>query len=75
VRQLGHLMNPRDERNWMIPREGTQRRRIYDALVSGKRAGLIMQELGLSRRTYNSERYFITSWAKANARAYAVKNR
>lgn len=62
-------MNPRDGQNWMIPRPGTKRRRIYDALVSGKRAGEIMRDLGLSRPAYNSHRYFITSWANANASA------
>jgi len=68
-------MNPRDERNWMIPRTGTKRRQVYDAIVAGNRAGNIMRELGLSRGAYNSHRHFITSWEKANKSAYDVKHR
>jgi FixJ family two-component response regulator len=74
MRQLGQLMNPRDGRNWMIPRPNTKRRQVYDLLVAGKRAGEIMKELNLSRKTYDSHRYFITSWESANRNSYAVKN-
>lgn len=73
MQQLGQIMNPRDERNWMIPRPNTKRRRVYDALASGKRAGEIMNELGLTRSAYYNHRYFITSWANANASSYANK--
>lgn len=68
MQQLGQLMNPRDERGWMVPREGTKRRQIYDALVAGKRAGEIMREMGMGRKAYNSHRYFITCWENANRR-------
>jgi hypothetical protein len=74
MQQLGQIMNPRDERGWMIPRPNTKRRQVYDALVSGKRAGEIMKELNLSRPAYNSHRYFITSWANANLGSYIQKN-
>jgi FixJ family two-component response regulator len=74
MRQLGQIMNPRDERNWMIPRPNTKRRQVYDLLVAGKRAGEIMKELNLSRGAFNGHRHFITSWDKANKSAYAVKN-
>lgn len=75
MQQLGSTMNPRDERGWKIPRPGTKRRRVYDALVAGKRAGEIMRELGLKRKTYGSHRYSITSWENANRLAYESKNR
>jgi hypothetical protein len=68
-------MNPRDERGWMIPRPGTKRKKVYDALVSGKRAGEIMREMGLSRKAYSSHQWFIANSEKANAAAYAVKKR
>jgi FixJ family two-component response regulator len=74
MRHLGQLMNPRDERNWMIPRPNTKRRQVYDLLVAGKRAGEIMKELNLTRPAYNSHRHFITCWEKANNLSYAVKN-
>lgn len=74
MQKLGQVMNARDERNWMIPRPGTIRRKVYDALVAGKRAGEIMSELGLSRKAYDSHRHFITSWANANRNSYAVKH-
>lgn len=61
------VMNPRDERNWMIPRPGTVRRKVYDLLVAGKKTGEIMRELNLTRPAYNSHRHFITSWEKANS--------
>jgi FixJ family two-component response regulator len=72
--QLGQIMNPRDERNWMIPRPNTKRRQVYDLLVAGKRAGEIMKELNLTRKAYSSHRHFITSWENANKNSYAVKN-
>lgn len=72
MQKLGQLMNPRDERGWMIPRQNTKRRQVYDALKAGKRPIEIMKELNLSRPAFNSHRHFITS-EKANAAAYAVK--
>jgi DNA-binding CsgD family transcriptional regulator len=74
MQKLGQVMNPRDVRGWMIPRPNTKRRQVYDRLVAGKKAGEIMQELGLSRPAFNSHRYFITSSAKANRSSYVVKN-
>ncbi len=75
MQKIGQVMNPRDDNNWMIPRPGTKRRQVYDALVAGKKAGEIMRDLGLSRAAYNSHRHFITSWANANVNSYAVKHR
>jgi FixJ family two-component response regulator len=74
MQRLGQVMNPRDERNWMIPRPGTKRRQVYDALVAGKRAGEIMKELNLSKPAFDSHRYFITSWENANIGSYIQKN-
>lgn len=74
MRKLGQVMNPRDERNWMVPRPNTKRRQVYDALLAGKKAGEIMSDLGLSRKAYDNHRYFITAWAKANRNSYAVKH-
>ena len=73
MQQLGQTMNPRDERNWMVPRPNTKRRKVYDAIRAGKRAGEIMKETGLSRKAYNSHRYHITAWENANRISYAVK--
>jgi hypothetical protein len=75
VQRLGQVMNPRDERGWMIPRPGTKRRKVYDALVAGKKAGEIMKELGLHRKAYSSHQYFIAHTENANAIHYAGKNR
>lgn len=38
-------VRPRDERGWMIPREGTISRRIYDLLVAGKTRADIARDL------------------------------
>ncbi len=73
MQRLGQVMNPRDERNWMIPRPNTKRRQVYDLLVAGKKAGEIMKELNLTRPAYNSHRHFITCWEKANKSSYAVR--
>ena len=73
MQQLGQTMNPRDERNWMVPRPNTKRRKVYDALRAGKRAQDIMKETKLSRSAYNDHRYKITSWEKANRISYGVK--
>jgi FixJ family two-component response regulator len=74
MQRLGQVMNPRDERNWMIPRPGTKRRQVYDALVAGKRAGEIMKELNLTRKAYSDHRHFITCWENANLNKYAVRS-
>jgi FixJ family two-component response regulator len=75
MRQLGQTMNPRDERGWMIPRPGTKRRQVYDALIAGTKAGKTILAMGLTRKAYDNHRHFIMSWQKANASNYAVKNR
>jgi hypothetical protein len=75
MQQLGSTMNPRDERGWMIPRPGTKRRKVYNALVEGKKAGEIMKELGLHRKAYSSHQYFIANTARANAGRYARDHR
>ena len=74
MRKPGEIMNPRDEQGWMIPRSGTKRRKVYDALKAGKRAGEIMKEFGLSRPAYNSHRHFIVRTENANRHSYAVKH-
>jgi hypothetical protein len=75
MQQLGHVMNPRDERGWMIPRPNTKRRKIYDALVAGKKAGEIMRELGMSRKAYSSHQNIISRWEITNRLAYEGKHR
>jgi len=75
MRQMGEVMNPRDERGWMVPRHATKRRQVYDMLVAGRRPFEIMYVLELSRPAFNNHRHFITSWGKANASAYATKHR
>jgi FixJ family two-component response regulator len=74
MQRLGQTMNPRDQRNWMIPRPNTKRRQVYDMLVAGKRAGEIMKELNLTKPAFDSHRYFIARWESANRSSYAVKN-
>jgi hypothetical protein len=76
MQQLGQLMNPRDERGWMIPRPGTKRRQIYDAMVAGDRPLKIMWDMGfMPRGTFNNHRYAITKPDKSNAIKYAGKLR
>ena len=71
--QLGQIMNPRDEHNWMIPRPGTKRRQVYDLLIAGKRAGEIMKELNLTRRAYSDHQQRIACWQKADRTGYAAR--
>lgn len=59
-RATGQLMNPRDCRGWMIPREGTKRRAVYDALC----AGLSRVDLGLSKAAWDQHRRCIVSAEK-----------
>lgn len=75
MQRLGQTMNPRDERNWQIPRPGTKRRQVYEAIVEGKKAGQIIKAIGITRKAYDNHRHFIMSWQKANASSYANKNR
>jgi len=56
-RKLGELQNPRDERGWMIPRPGTVRRKVYNALVSG----LGWAELGMCRLRFSTHKQAIVS--------------
>jgi hypothetical protein len=76
MQQLGQPMNPRDDRGWMIPRPGTKRRQIYDALVRGDPPYKIMWDMGfMPRGTFNNHVYFITKPEKANRIAYEARNR
>jgi len=75
MQKLGQIMNPRDERGWMIPRPNTKRRQVYEALVEGRKAGQTIKAMGLTRKAYDNHRHFIVSWAKANASSYANKTR
>jgi hypothetical protein len=76
MQQLGQPMNPRDDRGWMIPRPGTKRRQIYDAMVAGDPPYKIMWDMGfMPRGTFNSHRYAITSTEKANRISYEAKHR
>jgi FixJ family two-component response regulator len=75
MNQVGQTMNPRDERGWMIPRPGTKRRQVYDALVEDRPTDFVMWELELTRKAYYNHRHFIMSWVKANASSYANKSK
>jgi FixJ family two-component response regulator len=63
-RKVGELQNQRDERGWMIPRAGTRRRAVYDALVAGGCASEICATLSLSRRAFDSHKAYIARWGK-----------
>lgn len=58
-RKPGQIVNPRDERGWMIPREGTVRRRVYDALCAGSN-----QIDGMTQRAFSTHKANIVNWPK-----------
>ena len=61
-RRPGQLANPRDANGWMIPRPGTRRRAVYDALC----AGLSWVELGMCRHAFNTHKAYIVRWEKVH---------
>lgn len=69
-RKLGQIVNPRDERGWMVPREGTTRRRVYDLMVQGKRGREIWVTLNISHTSYVTHRQNIIRTARLNAQRY-----
>ncbi len=44
---MGKKRLPRDERGWMIPKDGTLSRKIYGMLVQGKGTTQIASELSI----------------------------
>lgn len=62
-RQIGQTVNPRDERGWMVPRAGTIRRSVYDALVAGTSYRDVCQSLGISKWSYYGHRDYIMNTA------------
>lgn len=64
MRRPGQLQNPRDERNWMIPREGTIRRAVYDALTAGRSINEICASLEITRRACEAHKAYIVNWQK-----------
>ncbi|MCK1541425.1 hypothetical protein IVB12_05390 [Bradyrhizobium sp. 179] len=65
-RKLGQLQNQRDERGWMIPREGTRRRAVYEALVAGKTASEICEALLMGRSAFATHKAYIVRWQKVH---------
>lgn len=63
-RKPGEIQNPRDERGWMVPREGTLRRRVYDAMVAGLPTQVASSKLGIPASHYRAYRQCIVSWKK-----------
>lgn len=75
-RKVGQLQNARDERGWMIPRAGTRRRAVYDALVAGVDAAEICASLSMGRRAFATHKASIVRWHKVNRwRSAAVEAR
>ena len=72
-RKIGALQNARDERGWMIPREGTLRRAIYDAMVANEGPAAVRQRLNLSGAAYAQHRSVIVNWGTINARRRAAE--
>lgn len=69
-RRVGQKINPRDERGWMIPREGTIRRKIYDLMVQGKRGKAIWATIGISHASFVTHRQCILQSERLNAQRY-----
>jgi hypothetical protein len=65
-RKIGQLQNERDERGWMIPRAGTRRRAVYDALVLGISAAEICEALSMGRDAFATHKASIVRWQKVN---------
>jgi hypothetical protein len=65
-RKIGQLQNERDERGWMIPRQGTRRRAVYDALVLGKDASEICGSLAMRREAFATHKAYIARWQKVH---------
>lgn len=73
-RKLGEFVNARDERGWMIPKEGTLRRRVYEAMRSGNPRRAICTALGISLDVYDAHRAYIVNWRVVQARRNAAAN-
>ena len=58
-RKIGQIVNPRDERGWMIPKPGTVRRAVYNALVAG-----LSQVEGLNMDAFYTHKQAIVGWRK-----------
>jgi hypothetical protein len=65
-RKIGQLQNERDERGWMIPREGTRRRAVYDALILGKDATAICESLSMGLGAFATHKAYIARWQKVH---------
>ena len=65
-RKPGQLQNPRDARGWMIPREGTRRRAVYDALVAGNSPAEVCAALNMGKRAFDAHKAYIVRWAKVH---------
>ncbi len=65
-RRFGQLINIRDSRGWMVPREGTTRRAIYDGLVLGLSIGELAEGLGITRDAAWQHKDCITNWGQVH---------
>jgi hypothetical protein len=65
-RKIGELQNERDERGWMIPREGTRRRAVYDGMIAGKDADVICESLSMRRTAFKAHAAYIARWQKVH---------
>lgn len=63
-RQVGQLRNDRDARNWMVPREGTRRRGVYDGMVLGLSLREIADGLGITWDAAWQHKEVITNWGR-----------
>ena len=67
-RKEGENQNPRDQRGWMIPKEGTIRRKVYDLMVMGFTPQHICEELHMSKVLFAVNRHYIQNADRVNAR-------
>ncbi len=68
--KLGTKRRPRDERGWMIPKDGTLSHKIYDLLVEGKGTTEIASTLGIKVINTRVLAHRIRNPETVNARPY-----
>lgn len=72
--KLGRKIRKRDARGWLIPRDGTMRRRVYDLLVTHKNLGFIQKTLGISYAGAVMHKRCIVKSDRVNALKYNLEH-
>ena len=68
--KLGAKQRPRDERGWMIPKDGTLSHKIYALLVQGKGTTEIASALGIKVNNTRVLAHRIRNPETVNAQRY-----